>query len=348
MTKSKLDFINSRHMRVGDRVIMQMDEEVRSWGRHGPKDGTHGTVIGKYRSTIHRSRFGIDARFHKPGVYEKDGVTIIHWDGHDPDPTVDDGISRVSVGAPLAEVPGFSGSADQLKRIMSSSRMSCTNIALIDQEEAARRRREEWVIPVLEEKSISRHDQEYKLENVVRIGDLPETRAWEGDTIYPNTQELQSHRRNSDRPVHLQVHSIHYKWIDREPHTYQVGWYYDDTGEYSGMGHTYIGDSEIARVDRGNVWKHYHGEPLSFESIQDEVAFAHGMGFSEELLNPKTGLYTWTKDEALEAIRKNYGQGFNMGGVLAFSHRISLYRFKDEDLARRLRATVLEGFGIAA
>lgn len=351
MTSSgtKLNFTSNRHLRVGDRVVMQMDKEARSWGRKGPEDGTEGTIIGKYRATVHRLRYGIDTSFWKPGVYEQDGVAIVHWDGHEPDLTVIDGLSYTSPSDASAFAAKLRINPVALKAAMEFSRTSDTDMALVDREEADRRYQEEWVSPVLTEKTVTRHQQEDKLLNVQRVGDLPETMAWEGDRIEPSKDDLKRRTNSEGEPVHMRVHMIHYEWVPQEPHTYMVSWFLDKTGEDARMGSTYISDKDIKSVERGNVWKHYNGVELNFASLREEIDFAHAMGMTQELSNPlQNNLFVWSKSEALQAIKENRGQGITMGGFLSSADRISLYRFKDEDLAARVRETTLRGFGIAA
>ncbi len=346
-TKTKLATLPCRHLRLRDRVIMQMDPDARAWGRKGPEDGTKGTVIGKYRATVYRKRRGCDLNSYEPGVYEEDGVPIIHWDGYDCDPTVVNGISRAGANLSKDDAPGYQGSLEDLENLIQFSRFSDFSIPLVDQDEVKLRLQNEWRTPVVEEKTISRHEQTVKLLNIQRIGDLPDTMAWEGDRITSDRPALaQMGQRHDGKPVHMRVHMINYKWVPHEPHTYMINWHFDETGEYAGMGSTYISDTDIKEVVRGNVWKHYNGQPLSFASLQEEVGFAHDMFMTEEMVNPKDNLYRWTKDEALQAIQDDYAHGFTMGGALMSPGQISLYRFKNNDLAQRVRQEVLQGFNM--
>lgn len=58
-----------RCLRIGDRVVMAMEQEARNWGRPCVPDGTHGTVIGFHRYERHVPRVGGFGK--KPGVWRK-------------------------------------------------------------------------------------------------------------------------------------------------------------------------------------------------------------------------------------------------------------------------------------
>lgn len=345
MKNANLKYTPTRHLRIGDRVVMNMDEESRSWGRPGPKDGAEGNIIGFVRYPDFRSRLGRYSKV-EPGIYEGNGVPIIHWDGFDVDPTLVNGHSHF-IDHDIAHETGlYLGTAEDLRTVMEFSRTSCDDMALVDQEEAERRYQEEWMIPVLRDRSISAREQEVKLLNIVRLGDLPETMAWEGDIIYPKNPS-QFGGYEDDEPAHMRVRRIEYRWGAHSECAYSVGWHDDATGEDAGRGTAYIYDKDIDRVERGNVWKHYNGEPLSFKSLEEEVYFAREMGMTEELRNPKTQTFSWDLEEALDAIEGNQGHGFSKLSLPAGlgGSRISVYRYLDEDLAQRVRARTLKGFG---
>jgi hypothetical protein len=75
---SRDNIVLDLYLRVGDRVVMQMDPEARGWGRPGAPDGTIGTVIGFTRHERHIPRVGGFGQ--KPGVYMCNGVGVVAWD----------------------------------------------------------------------------------------------------------------------------------------------------------------------------------------------------------------------------------------------------------------------------
>lgn len=344
MSKPELFKIQSEHFRIGDRVVMQRTPEPEHWRRNEIPNGTTGTVIGKYRYPEARARYRDILDGYAPGVFEKDGVAVIHWDGYDVDPTVKNGVTRVFGIKLPSEYPGFKGSAEDLRRAVLLSRSGEGHIALVDQTEARRRFETEWQIPVEIEQSAMPSAQRAKLKNLERVADLPETKAWELDIITLTDPKI-SHT-NNDRPVHLRVHCINYKLTPRTEMSYMVSWYFDDTGECANMGSVYLSDDHIKEVKRGNVWKHYNGLPTQFSSLNEEVCFAQGMHMAETIRNPETQLTTWKAEEAIDAVRRGLAHGIM--GEIGLNDWVGLCRFADEDLGKRVRNQFLRDHGLTA
>lgn len=63
-------------LRIGDEVVMNMDKEARGWGREGVPDGTKGVVVGffEYYTTKHLNQRG------KPGIYRGNGAATVMWE----------------------------------------------------------------------------------------------------------------------------------------------------------------------------------------------------------------------------------------------------------------------------
>ena len=80
---SRKTIVLDRFLRIGDRVVMQMDKEARSWGRKGVPDGTAGTVIGFHRYESYVPRIGGFGK--KPGRYMCNGGVVVHWDNDECD-----------------------------------------------------------------------------------------------------------------------------------------------------------------------------------------------------------------------------------------------------------------------
>lgn len=132
-----------------------------------------------------------------------------------------------------------------------------------------------------------------------RLGDLPDTKFWEMDTVKDEEGEI------------VKVQHI---WYD------QIGEFCNDgvtpmsiyACGLDGNGVTYRRESSLSLVERGNVWKRAHGEDMSFMSTRDEIDFYILVGDAKEMPNPRleTGRYHWTKTAALESIRDGYGHYF--------------------------------------
>lgn len=296
----------------GMKVVMKMDKETRYWGRKGPPDGATGALFKRFRYIEYRDRFGIDRYFSEPGIYERDGGWSVVMD----DPSLGDVVDGFQTPMVSAGYD-FEVHADSL-------------------DEYNRRCEELWHEPVNRLKTISSFDQEAILDNRVRLGDLPETRAWLLDTLIPVDGV-----RDEDRDLRFVVTRINY-------HSDVL--YYDVTA-YNEEGRscfsTGFRDEDIKEVVRGNVWKLEHGEPLVFADLQEEASFAKGLGKAREVRNPKSGLYSWTLEEFLAAIKADIVDCMT-NGIMPFTttRRINAYRYEDRDLGERLRQATIKGFDL--
>jgi hypothetical protein len=118
---------------------------------------------------------------------------------------------------------------------------------------------------------------------------------------------------------------------------------------FADSGTTSAEESWIELIERGNVWRYYNNEPLSFADLKEEAAFYQLVGQTEEIRNPDNGLYKWEKDEVLDAIRAGTVHGFSVSsGFFGSGPHINAMRFRNEELGRRVAKATLEGFGIAA
>jgi hypothetical protein len=106
-------------------------------------------------------------------------------------------------------------------------------------------------------------------------------------------------------------------------------------------------EDDLALVRRGNVWRFCHDEELSFDDIKDEANFYRLVGRTTEVRNPATDKHDWTKEQALQAIKDGLAHGFSVGTIpIAETPYISVVRFDDESVGRRVAAATLEGFGL--
>jgi hypothetical protein len=199
-----------------------------------------------------------------------------------------------------------------------------------------RRCDELWHEPVNRLKTINSFDQEAILDNRVRIGDLPETRAWVLDTLIP-TDGL----RDEDQDLRFIVTRINY---------YADILYYDVTA-YNEEGRSQFStgfrDEDIKEIIRGNLWKSEHGQPLIFADLNEEGSFAKGLGKFREIPNPKSGRYKWSLGEFLAAVKADQVDCMT-NGFIPFSTKrsISAYRCTDRDLGERLRQETIKGFSL--
>lgn len=174
----------------------------------------------------------------------------------------------------------------------------------------------------------------------VRLGDLPETKFWEQDKVHVRfPHDGSEHEMIIGR---IDYYHMHKRRDDGSP------WPFYDV-RYMEGGQTSAEESWIELVERGNVWKYHNNQLLAFADLKEEASFFQLVGQTEEMRNPKNNLYSWTKEEVLDAIKNGTVHGFSVSsGFFGSGPHINAQRFKDEALGKRVAQATLEGFGIAA
>jgi hypothetical protein len=194
--------------------------------------------------------------------------------------------------------------------------------------------------------AFQKHQQENpNWHNKEFLRDLPETPFWEGDFVRVRGRSAITSNIPPNRPDVFQIIGIDYHCLTEYA---QVGTKYPAYKISSKLGacwHTLASDDDIVLVERGPVWKFYHDEPIVFSNIKEEAEFFELLGHTEEVRNPANGLYNWTKDEVLDAIRSGVVHGLAVSNFFGGGSRISAKRFKNEDLGRRVALATIEGFG---
>ncbi len=121
----------------------------------------------------------------------------------------------------------------------------------------------------------------------------------------------------------------------------------DDNGVYMRNGSLTVDPSHLVLIERGNLWRERHGESVTFRGLEEEISFETGMGRAHDLRNPKTKLCSWTKDEALQALKDGVGHGFAVrNGFFGSGPHEMVVVFDNPELAERVRKTTLAGFGM--
>lgn len=168
-----------------------------------------------------------------------------------------------------------------------------------------------------------------------KTADLPDSDFYEEDVV--------AFTRDHAWPkgTEVVVHYISYEDMKTVAH-YSVG--------PSDGGSTYANAEDLRLVSRGNVWKKYHGIPLVFHSLLDELNFAMSTRACDEMPNPRQdNIYAWTLAEAMDAIKAGEIDGFtdrrsSFTFIESDASRLSAYRFHDRDLAERARKHMLAEF----
>lgn len=173
-----------------------------------------------------------------------------------------------------------------------------------------------------------------------RLRDLPEMKLWEHDLV-----KFVGPRSPWPDVELFKIVNIHYEYIGQKRTDGVTPMPEYDISPLNGGGHTAVNESDLLLVSRGNVWKYYHGEKPVFADLKEEAALAEMLGKTKELRNPKSQLYSWTLDEALEAIRNGTADGITVSnGLFGGGARTNVMWFEDRELGRRVAAATLEGF----
>lgn len=170
----------------------------------------------------------------------------------------------------------------------------------------------------------------------VRLGDLPDTKFWEQDKVRVRFPHDGSVREMVI--THISYGDMFNTRADGSP------WPFYGV-RYAEGGQTSAEESWIELVERGNLWRYHHGQTPVFTDLKEEASFFQLIGQTEEVCNPRSGYYSWTKDEVLAAIKSGIVHGFSVSsGFFGSSPHISALRFHDESLGERVAAETLRGF----
>jgi hypothetical protein len=188
-------------------------------------------------------------------------------------------------------------------------------VELIDKEEKSKRNK------------ILRGEHGILKDQSIYLGELPETKFWEFDLV--------STERGETTIVQVDYSRIHKTCQDGSP------WPIYEIKLPTG-GTCWVTEDSISLVKRGNLWNYYHNEPLVFTDLQEEGSFFIIIGEAPEIRNPANGLYKWTKDEVIAAIKSGLIHGFTISQFI--TPHICARRFNNEELGARVAKATMEGF----
>ncbi|MES3004484.1 MAG: hypothetical protein V4690_00045 [Patescibacteria group bacterium] len=172
----------------------------------------------------------------------------------------------------------------------------------------------------------------------IRLGDLPPTLFWEQDKV--SVQMLGENILETMTVGRIDYGNMYKRRMDGSP------WPFYDLN-YATGGSTAAEESWITLIERGNLWKLHHNEPLKFANLKEEADFFSEIGEVEEVRNPANELYSWRKNEVVEAIKTGLAHGFFVTDELfGVGHYVSAKRFKNEELGARVAKATLEGLGV--
>lgn len=304
---------------VGDRVIANYDEKNGSW-EYGYRPEMHKIVPNRMGGVV--VAFGASERYYghkrrqygtgKHGVFQHRGCAYVRWDN---------GLcSRIDPHHTSFEDPTVMATRDRAVRFPNSHEFTTT--------------------------------QE------VRIRELPDLPYVEGDVIRLAAhcsriadfrRGLESIGRDQD-PTEVVVDRIDYYNIDQK----------NDAGgpmplysvipvglERKWSGQTIWHGEDAGLIRRGNHWLHEHGEPTSFNSLEDEIQFEQELHRVIQLRNPKRGDYRWELNDVLTAIKNDEADAVSTSGSwFGNSPFPTAHRFINRDVGERVRQKTLAGFKI--
>ena len=177
----------------------------------------------------------------------------------------------------------------------------------------------------------------------VWIGTLPECKYYPGDVVRLANELKRKAYGAVVKILNINYNNIEMMLNDNETHYPYI------TIECEGGGTTNISDADIEDVvSRGNYyWWEHDKSQLKFDTLKDETAFYYSKGFLTYARNPRTNTYSYTLQEAVEAIREGLADGVKVSqGYFEAGLTTSAMIVSDElpDLKQRVRQASLEGF----
>lgn len=310
----------AKFLRIGDRVTLCMDPEVRSWGRNGPPDGTQGTVIGFHRYDTYYSR--VDACFgKKPGKHIGNGAPMVKWDGVE--------LATPASAHDLRWASNFEETKKARREDKVWNEAFETSVKIGELPELPIW---EWDVVTLVTTNVGANARNQRL--IRNYGDL-----WFVENI--DYDQIDEKRNDGVTPMPI------YRCIP----------FNNDDHERLGPSCSFD-VTEVVLHQRGNVWKWFNGEreSITWRSLQDECAFhARVLNGRHELKNPHTNLYSFSirqalgmlfegKGDVIQAGRSPFSGLFGGGRPQDDKFNCNVYKFDDVDLGSRVRRETLNGF----
>jgi hypothetical protein len=175
--------------------------------------------------------------------------------------------------------------------------------------------------------------------NKERLRDLPETKFYPADIV--------QYTRYLDRYPEMAIVRINYGYIGQKRTDGSDMPPYEVSDKFRGGWWTSADEDQLTLLRRGNVWKYYHKEPMTFASLEEEVELAFALGLTDDVRNPAEPElpYKWSKDQVLAAIENGLAHGFQLSGNMFGGAPIErAIRFRNEELGKRVAVATLKEF----
>lgn len=191
----------------------------------------------------------------------------------------------------------------------------------------------------LAEYNLHRHQSEYDFRAEREkdwLGELPETKFWEGDKVLV----VGGHGFHDTNIGYIQT--VRYENIGDKRDDGTPMPLYDITPEWNASYTTWADEEHLELLERGPVWKYYHGEPIKFENLRQEADFFKRLGMYAEVRNPSDKMYSWTLTEFIEGLKKGLIHDWHGANE---STRGNAIKFDDIELGKRVARMNLAAHG---
>lgn len=159
-----------------------------------------------------------------------------------------------------------------------------------------------------------------------RLGDLPETKFWEGDWV-----------RGANENAKI-VSGINWEWMGDKRDDGSPMPIYRVSNKLEGGWYINLGDDDLKLVERGNIWKYFNSQP-SF-GFEEEAQFYAILGMTTQVKAPN-GSYAWTMKEAIEGLKNGSIHGFPGLFPPKNCSDLCCIRYKNEAFGKRVAAFTL-------
>ena len=167
------------------------------------------------------------------------------------------------------------------------------------------------------------------------IRDLPDTGFWEGDIVrVHNTSSMPNPKMDGYTVVYITYHNL---TSEGGKPFYSVS----DSLQTRLIWFRGVPENGMELIERGNVWKLHHNEPLMFTNNREEINFYLGACGRLKVMN---GFDIWTPKELISGLRSGLIHAV-IQRSLEEHHTAPLYsawRFRDTEVGKRVAKLFIE------
>jgi len=181
----------------------------------------------------------------------------------------------------------------------------------------------------------------------VKVFDLPNFRFMVGNKVAVTNYDMENGTITAidfEDIINLRTGELKPEEAWRKNHIIKV--------DFDKGGTVRVAASDLVFLEYGNYWAYLNDKSeLKFKDLQEEARFYRSLGKVTQLMNPATEDYSWTIEQAVEAVRKGEADLIGTAGSFFGSTPFPIvFKFDEDlaDLAARCRAEIIKGFAQAA